>query len=70
MKRITYWPQSFLGISINLGAIVSWLSVTNDTNPWLMASLLTSLWSWTILYGDSAYVSYLFSLLTIKFVVA
>jgi 4-hydroxybenzoate polyprenyltransferase len=51
MKRITYWPQAWLGVAINFGAIVSWLTVTGDMDYSLMASLLFSMWSWTILYG-------------------
>ena len=29
MKRITYWPQLFLGITFNWGLIMAWTSVTN-----------------------------------------
>jgi 4-hydroxybenzoate polyprenyltransferase len=52
MKRITYWPQGWLGIAINFGAVVSWLSLTSDMDYLLMGSLLFSMWSWTILYGQ------------------
>ena len=27
MKRITYWPQLFLGITFNYGLILSWISI-------------------------------------------
>ena len=30
MKRYTYWPQLFLGITFNYGLILGWLSVTNE----------------------------------------
>ena len=30
MKRITYWPQLFLGLTFNWGIIMSWTSVTNS----------------------------------------
>ena len=30
MKRYTYWPQLFLGITFNYGLILGWTSVTND----------------------------------------
>ena len=30
MKRYTYWPQLFLGITFNYGLILGWLSVNND----------------------------------------
>ena len=29
MKRITYWPQLFLGITFNWGIIMGWSSITN-----------------------------------------
>ena len=29
MKRITYWPQLFLGITFNWGLIMAWTAVTN-----------------------------------------
>ena len=30
MKRITYWPQLFLGITFNYGLILAWISITNQ----------------------------------------
>ena len=30
MKRITYWPQLFLGITFNYGLLLAWASVSND----------------------------------------
>ena len=30
MKRITYWPQLFLGITFNWGIILGWLSMGNE----------------------------------------
>ncbi len=30
MKRITYWPQFFLGITFNYGLILGWSSINND----------------------------------------
>ena len=30
MKRFTYWPQLFLGITFNYGLILSWVSINND----------------------------------------
>ena len=32
MKRYTYWPQLFLGITFNYGLILGWTSITNDIN--------------------------------------
>ena len=30
MKRITYWPQLFLGITFNYGLILAWISISNE----------------------------------------
>ena len=30
MKRITYWPQLFLGITFNYGLILAWISISNN----------------------------------------
>ena len=30
MKRFTYWPQLFLGITFNYGLILAWTSINND----------------------------------------
>lgn len=30
MKRITYWPQAFLGLTFNWGALMGWAAVTNS----------------------------------------
>ena len=30
MKRVTYWPQLFLGITFNYGLILAWISINNQ----------------------------------------
>ena len=30
MKRITYWPQLFLGITFNYGLLLAWISISNE----------------------------------------
>lgn len=30
MKRITYWPQAFLGLTFNWGALMGWMAVTGN----------------------------------------
>jgi 4-hydroxybenzoate polyprenyltransferase len=32
MKRYTYWPQLFLGITFNYGLVLGWTSVENEIN--------------------------------------
>jgi len=38
MKRITYWPQLFLGITFNWGIIMGWTALTNNISiePFLL----------------------------------
>ena len=38
MKRVTYWPQLFLGLNFNWGALIGWTAVTGS--PGLPALLL------------------------------
>ena len=33
MKRVTYWPQAFLGLTFNWGALVGWAAVTGGLEP-------------------------------------
>ena len=32
MKRFTYWPQLFLGVTFNYGLILGWTSITGEIN--------------------------------------
>lgn len=32
MKRITWWPQAFLGLTFNFGALMGWAAVMNDVS--------------------------------------
>lgn len=53
MKRITYWPQVFLGIAFNWGALLGWAAVNQeiDSPAWLLyfAGII-----WTLIY-DTIY---------------
>ena len=53
MKRITFWPQLFLGIVFNWGIILSWL-VFNDTINQSIILLYLSAVFWTLGY-DTIY---------------
>ncbi len=45
MKRITWWPQLFLGLAFSWGALVGWSSQTGDLAlPALLAYVATVLW--------------------------
>ena len=53
MKRITYWPQLFLGITFNWGIIMSWTSMGYDISYDIL-TLYTAAIFWTLGY-DTIY---------------
>ncbi len=53
MKRITYWPQVFLGLNFNWGALIGWSAVTG-TLAWPSLLLYLGGVFWTIGY-DTIY---------------
>ena len=42
MKRLTYWPQLFLGITFNYGLLLGWTSINEEISliPMLFLSLI------------------------------
>ena len=53
MKRITYWPQLFLGITFNWGIIMSWAAVNNSITQEIIILYLSAIF-WTLGY-DTIY---------------
>jgi len=53
MKRFTYWPQLFLGITFNWGIIMSWTAITNDLSIVPFALYISAIF-WTLGY-DTIY---------------
>ena len=53
MKRITYWPQLFLGVTFNWGIIMAWASLNNNISLEIII-LYTSAIFWTLGY-DTIY---------------
>lgn len=54
MKRITYWPQIFLGLTFNWGAFMGWCAVQGSPNLDVCLPLYVSGIAWTLLY-DTIY---------------
>ncbi|KAA1475310.1 UbiA prenyltransferase [Dentipellis sp. KUC8613] len=54
MKRVTYWPQAWLGICMNFGVIVAWASITGALDWKLLGALMVGFWGWTMHY-DTIY---------------
>ena len=53
MKRITWWPQLWLGLVFNWGALVGWLALRDDLMP-VMGALYAGCVFWTVGY-DTIY---------------
>ena len=53
MKRITYWPQLFLGITFNWGAVMAWAAINNDISAEIMILYFGAIF-WTLGY-DTIY---------------
>jgi len=53
MKRITWWPQAFLGLTFNWGALLGYAAVT-DTLAWPPVLLYAAGFFWTLFY-DTIY---------------
>ncbi len=53
MKRITYWPQLFLGITFNWGIIMAWSSINNNITPEIIILYMSAIF-WTLGY-DTIY---------------
>ncbi len=53
MKRITYWPQAFLGLTFNYGALLGWAAVAGGIG-WPAGLLYVAGIAWTLGY-DTIY---------------
>ena len=53
MKRITYWPQLFLGLTFNWGIIMGWVSINNAISLEIIMLYISAIF-WTLGY-DSIY---------------
>ena len=53
MKRITYWPQLFLGLTFNWGIIMAWAAINNNISYEIIILYLSAIF-WTLGY-DTIY---------------
>lgn len=53
MKRITYWPQIFLGLTFNWGALMGWSAVNGSLNANVFWLYIAGIF-WTLVY-DTIY---------------
>jgi 4-hydroxybenzoate polyprenyltransferase len=55
MKRITYWPQLFLGLTFNWGIIMAWTAMTNTVSAEIVMLYISAIF-WTLGY-DTIYAT-------------
>ena len=53
MKRITYWPQLFLGITFNWGVVLAWSAMNNNITQEIITLYISAIF-WTLGY-DTIY---------------
>ena len=53
MKRFTYWPQFFLGLTFNYGLLMAWVSLTNEFSYYPLIFYFGAIF-WTLGY-DTIY---------------
>lgn len=54
MKRVTFWPQAYLGLTFNWGALLGWAAVRGSLDPAVVLPLYLSGVFWTLVY-DTIY---------------
>ncbi|WJZ80242.1 hypothetical protein VitviT2T_000176 [Vitis vinifera] len=54
MKRLTFWPQAYLGLTFNWGALLGWSAVRGSLDPAIVFPLYISGVCWTLVY-DTIY---------------
>ncbi|XVE92890.1 hypothetical protein REPUB_Repub01dG0142600 [Reevesia pubescens] len=54
MKRFTFWPQAYLGLTFNWGALLGWSAVKGSLDPSIVFPLYFSGVLWTLVY-DTIY---------------
>ena len=53
MKRVTYWPQLFLGLTFNWGIVMAWTSINNNISIEILILYMSAIF-WTLGY-DTIY---------------
>ena len=49
MKRITYWPQLFLGVTFNWGVVMAWAAINNSISLEIIVLYISAIF-WTLGY--------------------
>ncbi|XP_037449163.1 4-hydroxybenzoate polyprenyltransferase, mitochondrial isoform X2 [Triticum dicoccoides] len=59
MKRFTFWPQAYLGLTFNWGALLGWAAIRGSLDPAVILPLYTAGICWTLVY-DTIYAHQVF----------
>ncbi|KAJ0038151.1 hypothetical protein Pint_23181 [Pistacia integerrima] len=54
MKRFTFWPQAYLGLTFNWGALLGWAAVKGSLDPAVVFPMYVAGVFWTLVY-DTIY---------------
>jgi 4-hydroxybenzoate polyprenyltransferase len=54
MKRLTFWPQAYLGLSFNYGALLGWAAIKGTLEPTIVLPMYIAGICWTLAY-DTIY---------------
>ncbi|KAM0919663.1 hypothetical protein ACQ4PT_008039 [Festuca glaucescens] len=54
MKRLTFWPQAYLGLSFNWGALLGWAAIKDSLEPTVILPMYIAGICWTLVY-DTIY---------------
>ncbi|KAF0900197.1 hypothetical protein E2562_027554 [Oryza meyeriana var. granulata] len=54
MKRFIFWPQAYLGLTFNWGALLGWAAIKESLDPAIILPLYTAGICWTLVY-DTIY---------------
>ncbi|CAA6673407.1 unnamed protein product [Spirodela intermedia] len=54
MKRFTFWPQAYLGLTFNWGALLGWAAIRGSLDPAVVIPLYSAGVFWTLVY-DTIY---------------
>ncbi|KAJ7751457.1 hypothetical protein B0H16DRAFT_1724176 [Mycena metata] len=54
MKRVTHWPQEWLGIAVNWNALLGWVAIEGTLDLPIAGALMLGLFAWTLFY-DTTY---------------
>jgi 4-hydroxybenzoate polyprenyltransferase len=44
LKRVTYWPQAWLGFAMNFGFVVAWTAMTGSIDVGVDVTMMAGCW--------------------------